>query len=291
VKAYTSPFQGWEQTAGVRWFSEQQMDIAGDGPWLPRTSFEHLRHPAVSHEALCGRNGAALLLVHLHMTRRLENELVGPVARWVAAGGLGPGDDLIMDAFRLQCDESFHALVCAGLTRRLASTYGIDATNFPEPLFLQHVRRLRAELADRVSPHHVDFAAVVVAETIVTKTLGEDWRDPEVRPCVRAFLKLHHEDEARHSACMAQALSVAWEVWDAPTRRAISEAWDDLCTSFIGPDVDASTAALAAAGEPVESVGTFGEALHASRATLIGGADLRMSRRALSRAAEALMSA
>ena len=210
-----SPRSRAERTAGVRWFREADLGWAGAGLWIPASAFDGPAHPAFTPTALAGVTGAALFAAHLHMTCRLENELIGPVARWIASGELGPDEDLRVDALRLQCDESFHALLCAGLLRRLTDDFGLDLADLPEPLYLRTVRGLRASLAGRASPAQVDFAAAVVAETIVTKTLGEDWRDPALRPAVRAFLKLHHEDEARHSACLAQALCVAWRRWEA----------------------------------------------------------------------------
>lgn len=281
MSGYRSPFASWQRTAGVRTFAWDEAAFAADGQWVPHGYFAEADHPAVAPEALRGPVGAALLLGHLHFTRRLESELIAPVCGRLACRAEGEPEEIARDAIMIQCDESFHALLCAELARRVVDAQPLAALRFGEPRFLAHVRQVRAALAGRVAAARVDFAAAVVAETIVTRTLAEDWRDPAVRPNVRAFLKIHHRDEARHSAYFSQALALAWPAWPEEERAAIAAAWDGLVEAFARPDLAMIGAALRAGGTAQADVDAVVGLLDARSAAIGALTDAHLTRRAL----------
>jgi hypothetical protein len=278
---YRSPFVSWERSAGVRGFAWDEEPRADEGQWLPLGYFARTGHGAVGSAALRGRAGAALLLGYLHFTRRLESELIAPVCSRLAAQAPPGEEELARDAVMLQCDESFHALLCMQLSAFASAQSGLAAPAFGEPRFLRHVRELRSALAGTVPGDEVDFAAAVVAETIVTRTLAEDWRDSAVHGRVRAFLKVHHCDEARHGAFFSQALALSWRRWPDEVRTAVAAAWDGLVDAFAAPDLDMIAVALRAAGTDEKSTAEVVARLRSDQVSIRADTDSRLSRRAL----------
>lgn len=278
---YRSPFVSWERSAGVRGFVWEEEAPGEEGQWLPLGYYARAGHAAVAPAAMADRSGAALLLGYLHFTRRLESELIAPVCSRLAAEPPPGEDELARDAVMLQCDESFHALLCMQLSAHVSAEAGLAAPAFGEPRFLRHVRELRSALAGTVPGDQVDFAAAVVAETIVTRTLAEDWRDRAVRRRVRAFLKVHHCDEARHGAFFSQALALYWPGWPEEVRAAIAAAWDGLVDAFAAPDLEMIALALRAAGNDELSIAEIVARLRAQSDEIRAETDSRLSRRAL----------
>ena len=276
---YRSPFDRWERAAAVRRFSIDALDWSNGGQWAPAGHLALIEHPAIEG-LLHGAGGAALILGHFHFTAKLESELIAPVCnRIVASNAL-----LAEDALRVQCDESYHALACLQLSRRVCDAAGIDRPQFGEPRFLRHVQALHETAGPCVAAEDIDFAAAVVSETIVTRTLGEDWRDPLVHSAIRSFLKMHHRDEARHGAFFAQALALRWQEWGPVTREAIEAMWDGLVDAFIGPDLAMMAAAFAVGKvEPGLAHEILG-ALGAASERLAPRADTRLTRRTLAAA-------
>jgi hypothetical protein len=138
-----------------------------------------------------------------------------------------------------------------------------------------------------VAAADVDLAAAAISETIVTRTLGEDWHDLAVRAPIRSFLKMHHLDEARHGAFFTQALALAWRGWDAATRHAIEGAWDGLVEAFAAPDLDMMAIAFDSRVDPDVAASLLNKLL-AESGRLAATADTRLTRRTLSFAKNAL---
>jgi hypothetical protein len=246
---YRSPFSTWETLATVKikrahpgaWLK------GGAGNWLPDDPWSVAAHPAVP-PALRPGVSAALLLARLDFTVQLENACISRVARDIAAGSL-PGDypeQMVIDALRVQCDETYHALLALELSAHVERLAGIRRERH-EHHFLREVARVQnaAAFGDSI---HVGFCAAVVAETVITKMLKDDWRDRQVQRDVRTFFMHHCRDEARHSAFFSQALKIVWPQWEPRTRSALQPLWRDLITWFVLPDADVEEAVLVAAG-------------------------------------------
>ncbi len=283
MTCYRSAFANWERTAAVRCFQMADLDWSAEGRWTPGGQFALIDHPAIPG-LLAGPAGAALILGHFHFTTRLENELIARVCSRLASRSLIDHAQFAEDALKLHCDESFHALLCLELAAKVREIARIDQPCFGEPRFLRRVCELRARLAGTVAPEDVDLAAAVVAETIVTRTLGEDWRDPAVRDPIRAFLKAHHLDEARHGAFFTQTLALAWTAWDERTRMAIAAAWDGLVEAFAAPDVEMISTALTAGGVEAAVTVEILRLLRTQSERLAATADTRLTQRTLVRA-------
>ncbi len=76
----------------------------------------------------------------------------------------------------------------------------------------------------------------MVAETLITHTLRDDWRDEGLQPDVRTFLRRHYLDEARHSAYFSRLLTLLWPQWPAGVRDALRPLWSGLIDAFLFAD-------------------------------------------------------
>jgi hypothetical protein len=246
---YRSPFSTWETLATVKikrahpgaWLK------GGAGNWLPDDPWSVAAHPAVP-PALRPGVSAALLLARLDFTVQLENACISRVARDIAARAL-PGEypeQMVIDALRVQCDEAYHALLALELMAHVERLAGVRRERH-EHRFLKEVERVQHARASGDSIR-IAFCAAVVAETVITKMLKDDWRDSQVQRDVRTFFMHHCRDEARHSAFFSQALKIVWPQWEPHVRSVLQPLWRDLITWFVLPDADVEEAVLVAAG-------------------------------------------
>lgn len=268
---YKSPFGTWSERSAVRsmqvanWFDDGPGGGLGGGPgggpgeWLPQDDWSVASHPAVVGRGCRNRVAAALLLGYLDFTIQLESTCIGPVCTDIGLGRLGAAycEDLVRDAFRVQCDEAFHSLLCEELARHVVAGTGLPRRRFGTHRFLARARELRQELAGRVDPVWFDFCTAVVAETVITKTLLKDWEEDGLRSGVRQLLLNHYRDEVRHCAYFTQALRIVWPQWPDSVREAITPCWSELILAFIGPDPDIALAALEMAGFPEHEARTI----------------------------------
>ncbi|AMP39872.1 diiron oxygenase [Ralstonia solanacearum] len=244
---YCSPFHDWHEAAAVRSMAPGTWLVGPPGAWMADDEGSVLAHPALDGERR-NRVAAGLLVAHLGFTVALENELISPVARDIAARRLGAtyDDRVVADALRVQCDEAYHAVLAQELMAQVTAMTGAGCPRYAHG-FLLHVDRL-VSTVPRVNPALLRFSAAVVAETLITKTLRDDWLDDGLQHDVRVFLHHHYVDEARHSAYFAQLLRLAWPQWPAGIREAIRPLWSGLIDAFLAPDAFVVRDALKDAG-------------------------------------------
>jgi len=253
--SYQSPFANWHQRSTLRAMPLDSWPSPGDGDWLPPDDWN-----VASSDCARGPDGrrdqvaAGLLLGYLDFTVQLECLCVGPACRDIGLFRLNADycEQLAQDAFRVQCDEAFHALLCEQLASHVVRESGVPSRYRGEHAFLREVRRLRAIAGPCVSPAQFDFCVAAVAETVITKSLLRDWRNSAIKPAVREFLQGHFRDEIRHSTFFAQTLRVVWPQWDPAVREAIAPLWPALILAFVTPDVEIARQALLRSGVPPE---------------------------------------
>ncbi|AJY39293.1 P-aminobenzoate N-oxygenase AurF family protein [Burkholderia humptydooensis] len=245
--AYRSPFDDWHRAASVRSMPAGAWLTGGAGAWIADEAGGALSGLA-ARDARRERAAGGLLIAHLSFTVALENALISQVARDIAARALHAdyGDEVVADALRVQCDEAYHALLAQELMTRVRAATGADRPR-RAPGFLRHVDRLVATLPSVDAPV-LRFCAAVVAETLITHTLRDDWRDDGLQPDVRTFLRRHYLDEARHSAYFSRLLTLLWPQWPAGVRDALRPQWPGLIDAFLFADARITTDALEDAG-------------------------------------------
>jgi hypothetical protein len=235
MDAYCSPFHDWHRAAAVRTMPAELWLIDAPGAWMAEQPDGVLSHPAL-RDAPRERIAAGLLIAHLSFTVALENTLIAMVARDIAARALDAryDDRVVADALRVQCDEAYHALLAQELMAHVSASTRVARPRRRHG-FLEHVERLVAALPD-VNAAQVRFCAAVVAETLITHTLRDDWRDDALRPDVHTFLHQHYLDEARHSAYFSRLLKIVWPQWPAEAHAALRPLWLDLIDAFLFAD-------------------------------------------------------
>jgi hypothetical protein len=248
IAGYRSPFRDWDRHATVRSMRVDGWPSVESGAALPFDRSSVVAHPAVSQSQRADAVAVGLLLGYLDFTTTLEVNCITPVSSEIGLGHLGCySEELAQDAFRVQCDEAFHALLCTRLGAHVRQRTGLSPA-FHDHHFLTRVAELRNRATPLASTAQFDFCAAVVAETVITKSLMKDWRDESLHPDLRFLLLQHYRDEARHCAFFSQALEIIWPQWDMQTRESIAPHWADLICAFTDPDAGVSLSALQAAG-------------------------------------------
>ncbi len=243
---YRSPFSDWHAAAAVRAMPPGGWMGGREGEWMPEEAGGVLSHPAL--RGCRERVAAGLLLDNLGFTVALENRLICPVTRDIAAGMLRARyqDEVVTDAMRIQCDESYHAVLAQELIGQVKAMTGAQLPR-REHRFLAHVDRLVDAFPAADAPM-VRFCAAMVSETLITKTLRDDWLDGRLQQDLRSFLHHHYLDETRHSAYFARLLQLVWPQWPQSLRDALQPLWAGLVDAFLEADGESTIEAMQNAG-------------------------------------------
>jgi len=246
------PFDNWYERAGVRVdprrvFREEQEQ---GKEFFPRDLIPYLPHEAV--RALPEERIRELVARHLYQylmfTAHLETKVVNRVTERIAHGQAGIGDPGIrLDAFKIYCDEAYHALYSFDLIRQIADTTGIAEL----PYDFRHVLRRLDQSAERVLPGEPVLAQVlqvVVFETVITAILSAVPGDRTVYTAVRELVGDHARDERRHHTFFARFFPHLWNDLPSSLREPVARYLPEIIRACLWPDVPAAAAALTAAG-------------------------------------------
>jgi len=285
---YRSPFGQWDDQSSVRVGTSRARssprEVSGD--WFPE-------HPGISDHPLvleAGRRDAvlaALLISYLDFTVRLELTCIVATTSDLVMRRLGAdyGAAVVRDALRVQCDESFHALLCEDLAEHAARSVRIERGGCPEHHFFRRVRELSARAAGALDAAQFAFCVAVIAETVITDSLFKDRRDAALRPDVREVLSQHYRDEIRHTIFFSEALQIIFPQWTAAAREAMAPIWPELVLAFLRVDEDVTAAALTKTGFSTDAARRIiADGLAAQGAPAARNASVHSTLRALRRA-------
>jgi para-aminobenzoate N-oxygenase AurF len=256
--APSGPLDQWYETAGVRRGIRRDLrEQSGDGKvFFPDRLVPHLAHPLVA--ALGEEAREKLRLLHLYQfllaTTHMETRVVNVGAEWIANGRLGldlPAA-MRMDAFKVYCDEGYHALYSLDLADQIAHATGVPLPSWDYGGFVDRLRRRGGQLL----PEHPELAhllQVVVFETLITAVLNEAPAEPELDETVREVLRDHARDEGRHHRFFSVFFHELWAGLDTSLRPPVAKALPELIRLCIVADSVPVRSAL-------RSVGLGGEA-------------------------------
>ena len=117
--------------------------------------------PVVSHPLLIGRDPADTLefLTHrlysyLDFTTVLELEIVNPAVLRMSqdAFGLELPEGMRFDAYRIYCDEAYHALMSADVKRQVEEATGVLSVLPCEPAFVRAIRLAKSGVPANLAP-------------------------------------------------------------------------------------------------------------------------------------------
>lgn len=242
-----SPLASWERRASVR-TRPHPAPSAATGPLsLPRNLVPVANHELIrDDEALCERVLARHLFRYLHFTAKLEHLVVNRTALAIAHEDIGfeLPDWMRIDAYKIYCDEAYHALVAAELATAVARQAGFTDVWRATPYFMRRLAQLMDSADSDLGPL-LEILFVVCSETLISGTLSEAAEAPGVMEPVRQALSDHAHDERRHHAYFGEVLRHLWPSLTRSSRRRAGVFVPDLIDAFLRPDFyDARTEML-----------------------------------------------
>jgi hypothetical protein len=268
----TSPFSQWYSSAGVRSgprriFAEETED--------GKIFYPQRLVPYLVHEALADLTAAQrreLTVRHLYQfllsTTHLETRIVNTTAELIAnnRAGLDLHSSMRLDAFKVYCDEGYHALYSLDLADQIAASTGITIPPWDYGGFVDRLEQAgRRLLPDEAAL--VPLLQTVVFETLITAVLNEIPNDPTVMTVVRELTRDHARDEGHHHRFFATFFHELWKHLDSSLRSPVARTlpaliqacltWDlaPIRASLLMSGVDSETADLVIADSYADSGG------------------------------------
>ncbi|MCX4823170.1 diiron oxygenase [Streptomyces sp. NBC_01142] len=243
VPDYNSPFRSWDARASVRSTERRQLrDGDAARPYFSPDLVPLARHkyiqdlrPDLYDEVLIQH-----LYRYLDFTMKLEHLVVNRTALGIAHGTVGVAlpEDMQFDAYKVYCDEAYHALFSMDLLRQVRRQTGIEPRLPQVPYFMRRLQEMQ-EAAGPENRSLTELLFVIVSETLISGSLMELPQDADVVPAVREVLRDHALDEGRHHTYFAIFLKYLWGQLSRSERRTAALMVPQLIHAFLRPDVDA----------------------------------------------------
>jgi P-aminobenzoate N-oxygenase AurF len=214
-----------------------------------------IRHPLtlscgeeVTEEILTQR-----LYAYLDFTTILEQQIVNPVVIRLSrdAFGIQLPEAMRFDAYRIYCDEAYHALFSADIMRQVQESTGVLYTRKADPIFRRAIHRAKAAVPAEAGGL-VEFCATVVSETLISGSLTRIPQDPDVVSFVRDAIADHAADERTHHAYFTKVFEVAWPQIDKHTQQELAPHFADFILGFLTPDREGQQSMLTQLGFTAE---------------------------------------
>lgn len=247
------PLANWYRAAGIR-VSVRRIfrDESAQGKvFFPAQLVPYLAHPAVRGleparlRELTVRHLYQFLLSATHVETRIVNRAAELIAH--NRTGLDLPMRVRLDAFKVYCDEGYHALYSLDLADQIAAVTGIAV---PEWDYGGLVDGLTAA-ARRLLPEEPQLARllqVVVFETLITAVLNEVPGDRSVVTTVRDVLRDHAKDEGRHHRFFAGFFHELWAQLSPSLRPRVARLMPVLIRSCLDWDTRLVGSSLQRAG-------------------------------------------
>lgn len=238
---YNSVIASWDSKSAVR--SKPRRHLAEEDKGC--SFFSADLTPEVTHSLMLARGSESIqelltrrLYSYLDFTTILEQEIVNPVVLSLSRDAFGlklPGD-MKFDAYRIYCDEAYHALFSVDLKRQIeSSTKVLPTNNMPEPHFGRVIRRIEATMPESLRGL-VGLCAAVVSETLISGSLTKVPTDSTVVNVIREVIADHAADERTHHAYFTKVLEMTWPQLDKSTKQLLGPHFADFILAFLAPD-------------------------------------------------------
>ena len=258
------PLGRWYETSGVRSGVRRiyREESAQGKVFFPGRLVPHLAHPAVA--ALPGPRRDMLPLLHLYQfllaTTHVETRVVNVGAERIATGrsGVELPAAMRMDAFKVYCDEGYHALYSLDLAEQIAGVTGVPVPRWDYGGFVDRLAQAAGALLSG-EPVLAHLLQVVVFETLITAILNEAPADPDLAGTVREVLRDHARDEGRHHRFFTAFFHELWAGLSPALRIRVAHTFPALVRVCMTADVVPVRSALLLAGL---DAATAGQVLH-----------------------------
>jgi P-aminobenzoate N-oxygenase AurF len=243
----------WYDTAGVRSGTRR---VFADETAAGKVFYPQHLVPYLAHEALADLpepQRRALTIRHLYQfllsTTHLETRIVNTTAELIAnnRAGLDLPNTMRLDAFKVYCDEGYHALYSLDLADQIAAATGVAIPPWDYGGFVDRLQQTGRRLLPN-EPALVPLLQTVVFETLITAVLNEIPNDPSVITAVRELTRDHAKDEGHHHRFFAQFFHELWANLDPRLREPVAHTLPALVQACLTWDVEPVRASLLMSG-------------------------------------------
>lgn len=243
----------WYETAGVRTGVRRVFhdDTPGGKVFFPAQLVPYLTHEAV--QGLPPEQLRELTVRHLYQfllsATHLETRIVNRAAELIATNqvGLDLPTSARLDAFKVYCDEGYHALYSLDLADQIAAATGIPIPDWDYGGLVDGLadsgRRLLPD-----EPRLAQLLQVVVFETLITAVLNELPNDQSVVTTVREVMRDHAKDEGRHHRFFAGFFHELWTQLSPSLRPRVAHLMPVLIRGCLDWDANPVRSSLRLAG-------------------------------------------
>ncbi|MFF8789083.1 diiron oxygenase [Streptomyces sp. NPDC015125] len=254
-----SPLNQWYEKAGVR---RDPRRVIGEDLESGKTLFPEAMIPYVDHPLVRAlgpderfRIVARHLYQYLHFTMHFETSVVNRATERIANGtsGLGVTTGMRLDAYKIYCDEAYHALYSLDIIEQVRGATDIDVPAYDFTPFLGQLDGIGEQVMPG-EPLLTQLLQVVVFETLVTSILKDVPKDPRVVTTVRDVVRDHAEDEGRHHAYFSGFFKELWTDLDPGLRERSARCLPELVLRSLAPDLAPVRNSLRLAGLDKEGV-------------------------------------
>jgi hypothetical protein len=239
---YQSEFIKWDQVASVRTQPRRillEEDYLNKVFWVPELA-PISQHPLIIKKGLSSKILVHYLYLHLDFTIKLEQEAVNSVVNQIAQNktGIAIPEEMRFDAYKIYCDEAYHALFYADFKRQVEAITGISNASPNHPIFLQRLREIQYCFTKPLS-QLIEIFFVIVSETLISASLKKIPNDKRVVSTVRQLVRDHALDEAYHCTYFSNLLQVVWPQLQHKHQELIGQLLPQFIRIFLDPDYHA----------------------------------------------------
>ena len=234
---YISPFTNWSEQSWIRSRSLRQGEITGL-PFSPKLV------PLAAHSAIANDEEIWLkvlaykLLGYLRFTTLLELNHVNPITADIASGRAPckVTSQERQDAFRIYCDEAGHGLFSEELALQVQKTFNLHHSMLGRPRMELELEQILEQNKSQLSNRLIKLFFVAISETLITKYLTVLPNDKSVDALVRAVIKDHADDEAKHHIFYRHLFGRIWDSITCYEKEEMGKILLRLVNAFLGPD-------------------------------------------------------
>jgi hypothetical protein len=251
--AITKALRGWYERAGVRVDPRRMMREESHGGlsyWPPELA-GFVSHPLVAERGRAVRDELLVrqLYQYLQFTANYEMRVINRATELIANGrtGLTLPTAVRLDAYKIYCDEGYHALYSFDVIAQVEEASGIQHRPFDFDATLRYLHEAQDAAPDRLRTA-VALLVVIVFETLVTATLTQIPRHGNVISLVREVVRDHAQDEGCHHAYFSKFFGYLWGQLSAGDRRALGPLLAEFIVRPLEPQLGTLRDALLLAG-------------------------------------------
>lgn len=234
-------FANWYDKASVRRAPRRMIDPED----LSLDLFPRELVPVASHEIVVSRYPekiphllALWLYRYLTFTVNLETLVVNTTTSRLASNTapVALSRDEILFAFKVYCDEAYHALFCADMLQQVCGQTSFRPAPQSRPSFLRDYETIEG---DPVEIATKQFMFTAVSEMLITVSLNNvrEGQREKTPLAIRQMMSDHAQDESRHHAFYRDLLKAF--LCQLPEEKAtrLAASMPDYLMAFVAPDI------------------------------------------------------